>query len=400
MTAQRKEPSGWIEQHRVALIRVVRSDNEEFRASGYLINSDTVLTAGHALDGAVSVSVEFFVGATSEPRRVESSTWWSGWDTFGIDIGVVRISGKSVRVGTPARIGRISRVDRKVTCGVAGFPSFKLRTRPEGAAGRDTSAFRELVRRDGQIMTLSNARTRTVEVAVDPPGQVVSRPWDGMSGAPIFVDGYVIGVVSDHYPGDGPGVLTGTLLAELFDALPAGELKKVCGWLGISTEPLDTINVLTLEDHEFADPPVDLPDRVARNLRTFGCRPVQDVPPVRVNLSRSKHRLAASERVIGLRFDKDFVYVEFIVKLVQGFPASVILTTRQMSIYDMYGHRLAIPYTKMRGVTYETTYRTVSNLDARDYQITVYELHLSTGSVETRDKRAVDIATTISRWLD
>lgn len=396
MTAGRKRPSGWIEPHRVALLRITRAGGEEFRASGYLINVMTVLTAGHALDDAVSVTVEFFVGDKGTSVRVTSSEWWSGRATSGIDVGIVRLAGPKVPLVKPARIGRISRKDHNVECGVAGFPSFKLRNRP----GSDEPAFRDMVRRDGKIMTLSNTRSRTVEVLVEPPGQTLAQPWDGMSGAPIFLNGYVVGVVTHHYPDDGPGTLTGTLLGELFHTLTSAELKKVCGWLGISTKQHTVVNVLTLDDHELADPPVDLADRIARNLRKFGCRPVSDVPPLRVNLSRSKHRLAASEQIIALRFDKDFVYTEFIVKLVQGFPASVILTANQMSIYDMYGTRLALSYADLRGADYETRYRNVSNLDGGEYPVAYYLLRLAGRSVETRDMRAVDIATTISRWLD
>ncbi len=402
MTAGQSQPSGGIDPDRVALIRITRRVGgrpEEFRATGYLINSKTILTAGHVLDDASDVSVEFFGGDDGEPVRVQPSTRWSAQARFGVDIGILRVNHPKIRTTKPALIGRISRVDRKVACGTAGFPAFKLRRR--SADPRGAVKFRDMVRRDGRIMTLSNHRSRTVEVLVDPPGESSPRPWEGMSGAPIFVNGYIIGVVSEHHPDDGPGTLTGTLLAELFGTVPATEMGKVCGWLDTSTELLKIINVLTLDDHELTDPPVDLSDRVLRNLRTFGCRPVSQVPPLRVNLSRSRHRLPSHEQVLGLRFDKDFVYVHFLVKLAQGFPASVILTEDRMSIYDMFGGRVAVSYTEMRGVTTEVVYHTVPNADgSRDYQVPAHKLNLAGRTIETRDDGAMKIATTISRWLD
>jgi hypothetical protein len=194
-----------ISRARVAELIVTHVEGRG-RGSGYRVTTEAVLTAAHVLEGALSVRVRFEPDLPGEWSTTAVS-WWADPDS---DVAVVSIFPRSgERPVSPVRFGRVG--DRAAVLAVqaVGFPRWKIRT-DDGtipAAGDGRSRYRDAHHAVGSVAVLSNWREGTLEVvmapapAPDPSGQV--SPWEGMSGAALWVGERIVGVVSKHHPGDG-----------------------------------------------------------------------------------------------------------------------------------------------------------------------------------------------------
>ncbi|MFD4641112.1 trypsin-like peptidase domain-containing protein [Lentzea sp. NPDC058436] len=187
MTAQH------LDRLRVAQLIVTRA-GEGSRGSGYRIRSGAVLTAAHVVDGADSVTVKFAPGLPEE-WTVPATSWWS--DPVS-DIAVLTIEPRHDDVVPPVRFGSIN--DRAAVLPVVavGFPLWKMRT--------DSRTYRDSAHAVGKVPVFSNWRERTLEVVVEGPPRARDderSPWEGMSGAVLWSDDHVVGVIVKHHPGDG-----------------------------------------------------------------------------------------------------------------------------------------------------------------------------------------------------
>ncbi|MGQ0717614.1 MAG: trypco2 family protein [Pseudonocardiales bacterium] len=111
---------------------------------------------------------------------------------------------------TVARFGGIS--DRAAVLAVqaVGFPRFKLKTDDGGRA-----VYRDSHQAVGSVAVLSNRREGTLEVTVLPPERdpdPVTSPWEGMSGAAVWVGDRIVGVIAKHHRCDGLGRLAAARL--------------------------------------------------------------------------------------------------------------------------------------------------------------------------------------------
>ncbi|MEV6114039.1 trypsin-like peptidase domain-containing protein [Streptomyces sp. NPDC052109] len=188
---------------RVAEVVARCADGTRPRGSGYLVATNLVLTAAHVVRDADTVTVRFNPDRTDEwsaPARVG----WFGPDRtdaalLEIDPGAVPFS----RQAEPVRLGAPGEDNAVLTCSAVGFPLFKMRRRPDGSRARDAC------HAWGHVPVLSNRRTGTLEFRVPPPeGTAQGSPWEGMSGAAVWAEGRVIGIVVEHHPAEGPGTLT------------------------------------------------------------------------------------------------------------------------------------------------------------------------------------------------
>ncbi|GCB52784.1 HEXXH motif-containing putative peptide modification protein [Streptomyces sp. NL15-2K] len=221
---------------RAAEIIVRRRHGRNRRGSGYLVAPGRVLTAAHVVKGAVSVRVRFQADRPGE-RTIEASVVWRH---VGVDAAVLALQGVPVGVEedvAPVRFGQVSEWDRVVRCTALGFPRFKLRTHPDGSRYRDSEHVH------ATCALLSNRREGTLDLKVDsPPDDDPDQdPWEGMSGAAVFCNGHLVGVVSLHHRTDGRGRIAARRVdrwtEKLTKAQSAALTHALGGWLDLSRLP-------------------------------------------------------------------------------------------------------------------------------------------------------------------
>ena len=180
------------------------------RGSGYLVADGWVLTARHVVAGAVKIAVWLGAPPRLGPDGRRDVDLSSVLLDEGSDLALLPVT---AGVGDPAEPVLLGRLDRDAAAPVpvvaAGCPRFKLRVGP--ASGK---LLRELHEAHGTVAARSNAKTGTYEMAGltvvpdEDPEPDLHSPWEGMSGAAVWADQRLVGVVAQHYPGDGRDTLT------------------------------------------------------------------------------------------------------------------------------------------------------------------------------------------------
>jgi SecA preprotein cross-linking domain/Trypsin-like peptidase domain len=187
--------------------------------SGCIVRGRTVLTAAHVVAGAVSILVhgpdEIAHQATADPA------FTGDVDGPGPDLALIEIIEGAVDVPAMglAAVDRNSPVGDPVErCHVIGYPAFT-----EQAAARGGDRFRQTADAVGHVPVLSGLAGGLLSVQVSvspqplPPTRVAlgDSPWAGMSGAPVIADGYLLAVVTERAPREGPSAITATPLTAL-----------------------------------------------------------------------------------------------------------------------------------------------------------------------------------------
>jgi hypothetical protein len=187
---------------------IVTVGGQRRRGSGYRVTTGAVLTAAHVVAGADSVSVRFEPDLPGE-WTVAATDWRLDVES---DLAVLIIVPRDSEELEPARFGRVGDRAAVLTVQAVGFPLWKMRD-------EDGTTYRDSAHVSGSLAVLSNWREGTLEVVVAAPGDVGAdrSPWEGMSGAALWVGERIVGVVARHHPGDGPGRLAA---ARLNRALP------------------------------------------------------------------------------------------------------------------------------------------------------------------------------------
>jgi hypothetical protein len=211
----------------LAEIIVERAASPPTRGSGYLIAQRSVLTANHVVADATRIRVWLGApqrlrpeeGVEIEPTRVLKAPW--------ADLALLEGEFPDSLHHDPVLLGRLNRaVARSVDAVAAGFPRFKLRQAPDNKMVQ----LRERHDAHGSIMGGSNAKTRTYELARldlvpgEDPEPNTHSPWEGMSGAGVWVGSRLVGVVAQHHPREGNGTLSVRPVEELFAAAVGGAL--------------------------------------------------------------------------------------------------------------------------------------------------------------------------------
>ncbi|MGP3922776.1 trypsin-like peptidase domain-containing protein [Streptomyces sp. 8N616] len=228
------EPDG-LDRWRVVQVITTRGDRAGGRGSGYQVAGDVVLTAAHVVCDATSVQVRFLTkdGGT---RELPGEPVWAD---SASDIALLRIADDSSTGGlsaaqvSPVRFGRIS---QPVDCEALGFPRFKLR--PDTASpDRDAPMwYRDSHHARGKTTPLSNLRAGSLEISVDPPEydpEPGRSPWEAMSGAAVWSDGCVIGVISEHHRSDGLGRLAASQVARWYTVLTPARISELSSLIGL-----------------------------------------------------------------------------------------------------------------------------------------------------------------------
>ena len=219
----------------IAEIIVERVRETRQRGSGYLVAPGLVLTANHVVADAAKIGVWFGApdelrpeaAVAVEPARIVAAPW--------ADLALLPVDAQSALAGEPALLGRLDRESTvPVTAIAAGFPRFKLRPAP----GREDVQLRERHDAIGTIMPGSDMKTGTYELTGlhlqpdDDPEPLQHSPWEGMSGAAVWANGRLIGVVAQHHPGEGTGSLTVRPIVALFQPASAAQLANWQAALG------------------------------------------------------------------------------------------------------------------------------------------------------------------------
>ena len=187
--------------------------------SGCLVAGRTVLTAAHVVAGAVSVVVR---GPDKVAHQAAADPAFIGdADGPGPDLALVEIIGGGVDVPAMglAAVERDSPAGDPVErCHVIGYPAFMERETADG--GR----FRETADAVGQVPVLSGLAggLLSVQVSSAPRGRCRPRRWRwgirrgrGCRAARWSPTGYLLGVVTEHAPREGPSAITATPLTAL-----------------------------------------------------------------------------------------------------------------------------------------------------------------------------------------
>ncbi|MGW7529991.1 trypsin-like peptidase domain-containing protein, partial [Streptomyces sp. NPDC054783] len=227
-----------IDAHRVAEIIVESCDSAPARrGSGYRVTNKCVLTARHVVQGAQSAFVRFDADSPDEWMAVAVD-----WTSAG-DMAILRLAelpADAPEIG-PAPYGCLTDSAAVVEIHAAGFPRFKLREEQDPPTAADVATrYRDLHHAIGWSAVLSNRREGTLEVTVSPPeretGARFSSPWEGMSGAAVWVAGRIVGLVSAHDGSDGLGRLTVTRVDKTLDTVPAGTRNELRFLLGMQSD--------------------------------------------------------------------------------------------------------------------------------------------------------------------
>ncbi|MFC9057149.1 hypothetical protein ACFTXB_03715 [Streptomyces sp. NPDC057074] len=163
------------------------------RGSGYRVTTDVVLTAGHVIKEHRAIHVRF--PHDPERRKVPAQLLWETGR-----VAALRVDLDDEVEPTP--YGLVERRGDRTPCQAVGFPLFMF----EGSRRDSFHVF-------GGINLLSDLYTGNLDVTVDdPPPELWEEPegtpWEGMSGAAVFVRQRLVGVVDLSYPFRGPRHLT------------------------------------------------------------------------------------------------------------------------------------------------------------------------------------------------
>ncbi|MCX4669670.1 serine protease [Streptomyces sp. NBC_01381] len=228
--------SAGLEAARVAEVLVSRPGGQPGRrGSGYRVGNGCVLTAAHVVAGPVaSVRVRFdadLAGEWSADVRVVLIA-------EAVDIALLEIMGapQGPTVEHPRYEG-VPKADVVLRFSALGFPRFKLRNDSMRLLDDGSpSQYRDSCHLTGTISVLSNRREGTLELAVLAPGTDPERghsPWEGMSGAAVWCEGAIVGVVSAHHRGEGSGRLAASRVERWYDTLSSTDLAQLHHYAGL-----------------------------------------------------------------------------------------------------------------------------------------------------------------------
>ncbi len=218
--------------------------------TGCIVSGRTVLTAAHVVAGAVSVRVR------NPDKRLYQATVEAQFvgqvDGPLPDLALVEIDDTAADLPPMplARVNRDSPTIMPVTdCHVVGYPWFGEQPRP--------TVIRDTVDVYGRIPVLSKLARGLLSVGVSNPPRplpeaertLAKSEWSGMSGGPVVAAGYLLGVVTEHAPREGPGFITVTPLSAL-EADPrhpgwgAGVRDPAAWWARLGTSGLSALALL------------------------------------------------------------------------------------------------------------------------------------------------------------
>lgn len=197
-----------VPPERVMLLKA-KTTNGWSVGSGTLVSSSLILTAAHVVfDHDGSPLTEIVVGQAHEQpvnaRVIWPDSYCEGTDPVALDAAVVEVTDPSWNppLLSAVRWGRLTGRQVRQECAATGFP--RVLRDPDGTRDSD------------QVAAFINPGSRRVAgrydlhvlSAVPAELQGDSSPWAGLSGAGVFANGLLIGVIVDEHGGYSGGRLS------------------------------------------------------------------------------------------------------------------------------------------------------------------------------------------------
>ncbi|MEU0368788.1 tetratricopeptide repeat-containing serine protease family protein [Streptomyces sp. NPDC006283] len=192
----------------IAEVYATTGDSPWNCGSAYGVGPRLLLTAAHVVlvDGAPARTVQVRLLNTLD--YIECTVAWYRYDQ-NLDVALLRVSDPEQSLPSrckAVRWGRLvtSAINTPVTA--VGFPDVQ----------RHSDGFRDTEQLSGRVSPLTGVKAGWYAVAVDdPPTRVEasSTPWHGMSGAALFADGLLVGVVAGDQGGFSSRRLTAVPIA-------------------------------------------------------------------------------------------------------------------------------------------------------------------------------------------
>lgn len=264
---------------RVAEVLVRTAQGAGRRGSGYRVGQRWVLTAAHVVRDSetAAMDVRFEADRADEwtaPAHVVLACEKADVALLEID-GPVPPGVHTAAAGPPPPYGAVPDADDVLPVTAVGFPRFKLREdRMRRLDDGSPSQYRDSCHATGSTSVLSNRREGTLELAVAPPEsdpEPERSPWEGMSGAAVWHDGTLIGLVSAHHRADGLGRLAAVRVDRWYDLLTGAELALLHQCAGLPASAADLVRFSspqagTAQPVSLAHLPDDLPLRELNGL--------------------------------------------------------------------------------------------------------------------------------------
>jgi len=223
------------EADRVVQLFVGEGD-ELFVGSGYLLTDALVLTAAHVVRRGASCRVVIGLPPAEELEVMVDAARATRDDAA--DVALLHIDAAG-RGDPPAPLGKLIIRGSPVDARAVGFPRWKARP-----ASADHASFRDSHTARGRIDPLSNRRGDTLEFRVDaePEPEPEHSPWEAMSGAAVWAEGRIIGVVAEHHAAEGTGMLACRPLSAVRDETLMDALGIARGLIEVGTpDPFEEV---------------------------------------------------------------------------------------------------------------------------------------------------------------
>ncbi|MGW2219454.1 trypsin-like peptidase domain-containing protein [Nonomuraea sp. NPDC001684] len=196
---------------RVAEVWSRQADASWSSGSGYLIAPRLLITSTHVLSatGRPGLGAEIKVRTADRTRLWSAVCTWSSADPQ-VDVAVLEIidGDWGDPPVAPVRWGRLVSRRAEVVCQASGFP--EVLAQPDGVRERDQAG--------GRVNPEAGVKQRRYHLQVlnSPKRSGAGSPWAGMSGAALFADDLLIGVVVADHQGYGGARLLATRAEALF----------------------------------------------------------------------------------------------------------------------------------------------------------------------------------------
>ena len=237
LTANGRDVLG-LDPGRVAEVLVRRADGTQWCGSGYRVNASLVLTSAHVVSKeaprqSASVRVRFNADKPDEWSTDVIQSWLA---TSG-DVALLTIVPRlkeyldGTLFGSPGDRAAVLTVD------AMGFPRFKLRQeRAPDTKDSGQWLYRESCHIVGTVPVLSNRRSGSLELNVEAPAadpDPKHSPWEGMSGAAVWCNGCIIGLVNEHHSREGLARLSAVRVDHWYKQLSIAEFRYLSSCLGL-----------------------------------------------------------------------------------------------------------------------------------------------------------------------
>jgi hypothetical protein len=221
------------------------------RGSGYAVCPGVVLTAAHVIADATHIQVRFNADRSDE-QTISAYTAMCG---SAADVAVLTyLPDNGHQTFVAAKFGRVGERSGVIACTTVGFPRFKLRNESRLPSERQaTIRYRDSHHATGTIATLSNWREGSFEILVAPPEadpEPTRSPWEGMSGAAVWSEGRLIGLVSKHHSRDGLNRLAATRVDRWHETLSPGQVELLCRLAAFPRRQNELVDVLPADPGE------------------------------------------------------------------------------------------------------------------------------------------------------